>query len=149
MTDKNSTTSRPAPTAKATAPAATIQPKTTTSSTLVSTIKPVTTSAPPTNKLSNDGHFLAGLTVAQEEEEAKKKKQEELAKRKAWEASFKRRGKRKNPATQETQNKKSKPEEEIAADLDPAASAYLKEMRKMKEKLGEGDSGSGVRPLVK
>ncbi|KAJ3047130.1 hypothetical protein HK097_000215 [Rhizophlyctis rosea] len=98
---------------------------------------------------SNDGNFLNRFRQKQLEEEEQKKRQEELDRKKLFDAAFKRRGKRKQTTTKEEENKKAKTQDEIPADLDEKASAYLKEMRKMKDMHGGKDSGSGVRPLVK
>ncbi|KAJ3299395.1 hypothetical protein HK104_009096 [Borealophlyctis nickersoniae] len=105
--------------------------------------------ASPPNIFSNDGSFMTKFKLMQAEQEEKRKKEEAVEKKKQWEAAFKRRGKRKKAVGEEEASKKSKLEEDGRDDLDSTANAYLNEMRKMREKHGEGDTGSGVRPLVK
>ncbi|KAJ3188211.1 hypothetical protein HDU85_005361 [Gaertneriomyces sp. JEL0708] len=95
---------------------------------------------------ANDGSFVERFRQMQTEQDEKRKRQDAIEKKKQWEASFRQRGKRKKQAdAEDSKNKAAKTQ----ADLDATASAYLREMRKMKEQLPDGDSGSGVRPLVK
>ncbi|KAI8913091.1 hypothetical protein DFJ77DRAFT_441123 [Powellomyces hirtus] len=101
---------------------------------------------------SNDGSFAERFKQMQSEADEKRKQQEAIEKKKEFDSSFRMRGKRKKAAADQTNGgsvaKKAK-EEALDEELDPSASAYLREMRKMKEKLPGGDQGSGVRPLVK
>ncbi|KAI8826845.1 uncharacterized protein EV422DRAFT_13940 [Fimicolochytrium jonesii] len=108
-----------------------------------------------TNKFSNDGSFAERFKLMHAEAEEKRKNEEAVKKKTTWESSFRTRGKRKKGTTTASSEgsaaKKAKegfPETETT-ELDEAASAYLKEMARIKEKLPGGDKGSGVRPLVK
>ncbi|KXS21236.1 hypothetical protein M427DRAFT_27660 [Gonapodya prolifera JEL478] len=94
----------------------------------------------PQQVFSNDGSFLERFKLLKGIEDEKKKAQESLKKRKEWEDSLKRRGKRKKPRLTEDVEKAPGGE-------DAAASAYLKEMKQYTSRLLKDDSGP--RPLVK
>ncbi|GAA5929105.1 uncharacterized protein JCM15063_004052 [Sporobolomyces koalae] len=107
---------------------------------------PATAPAKPANVFSNDGSFLerfkksATTPVDQEKEEREKA----LARKKAMEDRFKRRGKRPSTADVDAEsNKKSK-----AAEDDSTLTAYQKEVKRLASRSLK-DEGYEMRPMLK
>ncbi|KAJ3341506.1 hypothetical protein HDU93_004665 [Gonapodya sp. JEL0774] len=94
----------------------------------------------PQQVFSNDGSFLERFKLLKGIEDEKKKAQESLKRRRDWEDSLKRRGKRKKAQVGEDGEK-------AGDEADAAASAYLKEMKQYTSRLLKDDTGP--RPLVK
>jgi len=107
------------------------------------TAKSSHTKPKPINVFSNDGSFLERFQRNKKEEDEKKKQEDLLAKKRAFDERFKKRGKRKidSPSDEPTE---SAPPAKKAKEL----TQYEKEVKSY-EGRSLKDNGIGIRPLVK
>ncbi|GAA5978849.1 hypothetical protein JCM5350_004844 [Sporobolomyces pararoseus] len=119
------------------------------SSSIVSKPKgPATAPQKPSNVFSNDGSFLERFkkSTAPPVDLEKQEREKALARKKAMEDRFKKRGKRPAVATsnEDSNNKKLKSEND-----DTNLTAYQKEVKRLNASSSLKDEGYEMRPLLK
>ncbi|OCH87961.1 hypothetical protein OBBRIDRAFT_795701 [Obba rivulosa] len=111
-----------------------------------STPKPHQPKPKPTNVFSNDGSFLERFQRLKQDEEEKKKQEDTLAKKRAFDERFKKRGKRSSPDPASSESSTDSPAKKLKVEKE--ISQYEKEVKNYTTPSLK-DSGIGVRPLVK
>ncbi|EMD40183.1 hypothetical protein CERSUDRAFT_71962 [Gelatoporia subvermispora B] len=111
-----------------------------------STPKPHHPKPKPTNIFSNDGSFLERFQRLKQDEEDKKKEEETLAKKRAFDERFKKRGKRPSPDPASSESATDSPAKKPKVEKE--MTQYEKEVKNYTTPSLK-DNGIGVRPLVK